>query len=355
MKGVNQMNNSIITKLYNQGIKMIRLVPNQKKPYKEGKFTGENLKDLLQHKGNIGVVGGELSKLVILDVDVHSGDGYAELKELLSEHQLPDTYSVKTPSGGLHYYFKLSSQWNGTRFNQKLHPNSNIDFQTNGRYVVAESSELNYDKEDGTHLEGEYLRHSGTPDYIAYAPDWLLEMYMKEINPQLNKPRQLNALGSFVNLWGMGMKENVPNFNVASISKMSTSGVTLKAIKRLAWYVNITSVKEGKDDFMDAYDTIFEPIKQNGIQLDYVNKLGEFLTMWYNGAGEGGRNIYMTQMIGRLFASGCNFEYVHDIARVINRTACNPPLDQFEFNQTYESMLRTEQRRLEDLKRRLEK
>lgn len=348
------MEKSVITKLYNQGIKMIRLMPNLKKPYSEGTFTGEPLKDLITHKGNIGVVGGEISKLVILDVDVHTGDGYAELKEVMGKNTLPDTYSVKTPTGGLHYYFRLSSQWNGTRFNQKLHTESNLDFQTNGRYVVAESSYLNFDKENGEHVEGFYTINSGSPDYIAYAPEWLLNLYMKDIDPKYNKPRQLNALGAFVNLWGMGMKEDVPNFNIASINKMCTSGVTLKAIKRLAWYVNMTSVKDGKDAFEEAYNDIFEPIKQNGITLERVNKLGEFLNMWYQGAGEGGRNIYMTQMLGRLFASGCNFDYVHDIGRVINRTACNPPLDQFEFNQTYESMLKTEKRRLEDLKRRLE-
>jgi len=55
---------------------------------------------------NIGAVPGRSACLVI-DLDVkHSRNGPAELARLQAEHgSLPDTFTVKTPSGGLHLWF----------------------------------------------------------------------------------------------------------------------------------------------------------------------------------------------------------------------------------------------------------
>lgn len=354
------MEKSIITKLYSEKIKLHTLVKDMKKPAYGGSFTGQPIKDILKHDGNIGVICGELSGIVVLDLDNHAENqrtGEQVLNNLLDQlnETLPETYTVATPTGGKHIYLRLPKRWYGTRFHPSLEDYPQIDFRNNNQYVVAESSHLDYYDEDGIHVYGDYVAiNNSSPSFIAYAPDWLLEIYMKNIDPRLNKPRTLNQLGALCNLWGSGMKEPINNFNVAIINKMVTSGVTLQAVKRLAWYINQTSVKASKIEFMDAYNTVLDPIKENGITLERVNKLGEFLNRWYNGAGEGGRNIYLTSMVGRLFASGMDYNHVYDIAKVINRTACNPPLDTDEFNLIYNSMLRTEQRRLEDVRKRLE-
>lgn len=354
------MNKTIITQLYNEGIKLHPLAKHQKKPQTKGRFIGVPLPKILKHEGNVGVICGELSGIVVLDLDNHAENqrtGEQVLHDLLAKlnETLPETYTVLTPTGGKHIYLRLPKRWYGTRFHPKLEDYPQIDFRNNNQYIVAESSHLDYNDEEGTHVYGDYVAEGhSTPTFIAYAPDWLLELYMKNINPSLNKPRQLNDLGALCNLWGLGMKEPVANFNQAIINKMVLSGVKLSTIKRLSWYVNQTSVKDTKVDFINAYDSIMNPIKAEGIELVRMNRLGEFLTLWFNGAGEGGRNIYMTSMVGRLFASGMKYDYVYDIARVINRTACNPPLDHDEFNLIYNSMLRTEKRRLDDIKRRLE-
>jgi hypothetical protein len=64
--------------------------------------------DLYRGHG-IGVATGQESGIFVLDVDVADGkrgdETLAQLEELYG--QLPDTPTVVTPSGGLHYYFKL--------------------------------------------------------------------------------------------------------------------------------------------------------------------------------------------------------------------------------------------------------
>ena len=354
------MEKQVITKLFNQGIKLHRLVKDRKQPLHEGSFKGESLKDLIIHNGNIGVICGELSGIIVLDLDIHNENepsGFDSLKQMEQDNEkLPQTYTVDTPTGGRHLYFKLPHSWNGTRFYPKLDKYPQIDFRNNGQYVVAESSTLDYtDEKNTTPVSGEYINNIGSIERIPYAPEWLLKLFMKNIDPRYNKPRTLSALGSFCNLWGGAMKETpTVNYIETIVSKLVVSGVRLSAVKRLAWYVNQTSVRANKQDFQLAYDRILDPIKQEGITLEKTNKLGEFCELWLNGAGEGGRNIYMTSMVGRLFASGMNHQYVYDIARVINRTACEPPLDTDEFCLIYNSMLKTEQRRTEELKQRLE-
>ena len=60
------------------------------------------------HNGPFGLDCGK-SGLVVLDIDVKNGkDGRLSLAELPG---LPATYTVKTKSGGYHYYFKGEGQY----------------------------------------------------------------------------------------------------------------------------------------------------------------------------------------------------------------------------------------------------
>lgn len=327
--------------LHELGIKMHRLVENGKKPITKGKFTGDHLDDILNHEGNIGVITGELSGIIVLDLDVHNHNqqsGIESLKQLIRENgELPPTYSVLTPSGGIHLYFKLPNSWRGIRFAPKLEAYPQLDFRNNGQYVVAE----------GSNIDGEYYsRRTGSPNEMAYIPEWLLEIYKKGVDPKQFKPRELNALGKFINKWGT-MDGN-------TISTMAYSGAELPRIKRLAWYVNQSGAQLTKEEFLEIYNKVFDIIKRDGIELKYVNKLGVFLNNWYEGVQEGGRNLYMASMTGRMFASGADYDKIYNIVQVVNNTACEPPLPQDEVNLVYNSMLRTEQRRTSIINERLD-
>jgi Bifunctional DNA primase/polymerase, N-terminal len=58
---------------------------------------------------NVGVATGRESGIWVLDVDVGAENGYATLRTLLAQRgasDLPRTFTVKTPSGGLHIYWR---------------------------------------------------------------------------------------------------------------------------------------------------------------------------------------------------------------------------------------------------------
>lgn len=69
--------------------------------------------NLVQYKSadNVGIVTGEASGVVVIDIDTeNNGVGvWDELVEINSPTKsIPETFTVQTPSGGRHYYFKYT-------------------------------------------------------------------------------------------------------------------------------------------------------------------------------------------------------------------------------------------------------
>lgn len=86
---------------------------------------------------NIGIVTGAVSGLVVLDVDVRA-NGDVSLGTLTDEYgQLPDTPTVLTGGGGLHYYFAHPG---GIIRNSAGKLGSGLDIRGDGGYVVAPPS-----------------------------------------------------------------------------------------------------------------------------------------------------------------------------------------------------------------------
>lgn len=75
-----------------------------------------------------------------------------------------------------------------------------------------------------------------------------------------------------------------------------------------------------------------------------ANLLGDIIA----GSGEGGRNIWLTTQIGKLFTTGLNHDEVRVWAMYVNQIGCNPPLSEDEVMQTYESVRKRELRRMEE-------
>ena len=98
------------------------------------------------------------SGLVVVDIDP---DGHEYYTQLDLEHGFPNTYTVKTPRGGYHYYFRGQ-----TRNRVCLLPG--IDIRSRGGYVLAPGSWVN---------NNPYTIEANHP--IAPAPTWLLEMVGK--------------------------------------------------------------------------------------------------------------------------------------------------------------------------------
>ena len=245
-------------------MKELRLKKNGKAPLVAGAFGGEHYKLIqawVQEGGNVGVLTGSASGIAVIDIDTHNGvDGLGNLKEFLEMYDitLPKTQVIKTPSGGLHYYFKLDEKYNDTQFIQNHSQLEGVDFQTHGRYVVAPPSQI----------DGKYY-HVVRDVEIAELPEKWLEMFIDKTIQKKNKKRERK------------------------------------------WTANL---------------------------------LGDIL----QGSGEGSRNNWMAQQIGRLFATGLDHEEVRTWALYINQIGCRPQLDQKEVLQTYESVRKREIRRMEE-------
>ena len=245
-------------------MKELRLKKNGKAPLVAGAFGGEHYKLIqawVQEGGNVGVLTGSASGIAVIDIDTHNGvDGLGNLKEFLDTYDitLPKTQVIKTPSGGLHYYFKLDEKYNETQFIQNHPQLEGVDFQTHGRYVVAPPSQI----------DGKYYEVVRDVE-IAELPDKWLEMFTDKTIQKKNKKRERK------------------------------------------WTANL---------------------------------LGDIL----QGSGEGSRNNWMTQQIGRLFATGLDHEEVRTWALYINQIGCRPQLDQKEVLQIYESVRKREIRRMEE-------
>lgn len=120
-------------------------------------------------EANIGCSMGEISGIVLLDIDMKNGkDGKAALYDLEDKHGvLPETLKAKTPSGGLHYFFKYREGYKNST--EKL--GTGIDTKGNGGYVIAPGSVI-----DGK--EYEIINRVAPAD----CPEWIISI--------LNPPRQ---------------------------------------------------------------------------------------------------------------------------------------------------------------------
>lgn len=245
-------------------MKELRLKKNGKAPLVAGAFNGEDFKLIqswVQEGGNIGTLTGSASGIAVIDIDNHNGvDGLGNLKEFLDTYDitLPKTKVIKTPSGGLHYYFKLDEKYNETHFIQNHPQLEGVDFQVHGRYVVAPPSQI----------DGKYYEVVRDVE-MAELPDKWLEMFTDKTITKKNKKRERK------------------------------------------WTANL---------------------------------LGDIIA----GSGEGGRNIWLTTQIGKLFATGLNHDEVMVWSLYVNQIGCNPPLSDDEVLQTYESVRKREIRRMED-------
>jgi hypothetical protein len=109
-------------------------------------------------KHNVGVCTGE--GLVVLDIDPRNGGMQTLAQYVYAYGSLPDTWTVRTGSGGWHYYFKGQC---------KSFTLEGIDVQSTGKMVVAPPS---------VHASGNIYEWIISPDDIPLAPipEWVINL-----------------------------------------------------------------------------------------------------------------------------------------------------------------------------------
>jgi len=112
---------------------------------------------------NIGIAC-EPSNIFILDLDVAKGEnsparyrgfnsGYEVFKQVCADKQIefpPATYSVVTPSGGIHYYF--NDEATPVKQGSEINGMWRVDTRSKGGYIIAEGSEYFVSESNQLHV-----------------------------------------------------------------------------------------------------------------------------------------------------------------------------------------------------------
>jgi putative DNA primase/helicase len=113
-------------------------------------------------KANIGITTGQASGFIVIDLDRKGGvDGVKAFESLCRrlDIEIPDTYKIKTPSGGRHLFFHIKHA--GLIRNSAGILAPGVDVRGEGGYVVAEGSSIGGNK---------YERISGSLDDVKLLP-----------------------------------------------------------------------------------------------------------------------------------------------------------------------------------------
>lgn len=239
-----------------------RVLKNGKRPLLTKFLEGEDesvVKEWVDDGGNYGVLTGDKHNLIVLDLDNHKENqatGYENLCTYMEKYELtlPETYTVLTPSGGIHYYFTIPDEFKGKKFSQNISQLSSVDFQHDGRYVVGTGSKIN---------DNLYQLITDVP--MEPAPEWLLSIFLRESTGYKNGERR-------------------------------------------------------------------------------PNKTAQTLNFMVTGVSEGGRNIWLTQLTGKLLATGAEVKTVAHMVKLANENFVNPPVDKKELQTIFKSVLAKEKR-----------
>ena len=109
-----------------ENMEKIKLKLNEKTPAGKWKESLYHHKVIDDKKYNVGIPCGSINNIFVLDIDIKD-NGFEEFSKHTATHGEPDTLTVKTPSGGRHYYFNLKS--NSKRRQHKLYHQRSLLYQ----------------------------------------------------------------------------------------------------------------------------------------------------------------------------------------------------------------------------------
>ena len=136
---------------------------------------------------NIGIPTGKPSGLVVIDLDVsHGNNGLEQWAKITAGHEMPETFTVETPSGGRHLYYLLPDGWQPVGCSaSKLAPG--IDVRATGGYVIGAGS---------VGSAGVAYTVVGDALEVALLPGWLHELLTAKPTPPQPPPPPRNQQGT---------------------------------------------------------------------------------------------------------------------------------------------------------------
>jgi hypothetical protein len=174
------------------------------------------------------------NNLLIIDVDAagatHAHDGRKWWSDFMEEAGIPQTYSVSTPSGGAHYYFKLPVAINPETFAPPAKLADGVDIKWNG-WVGAPPT------------AGYVPLFGKIADIIDAPPSLIAEVELRKIG---TKPKGTNESDPFSALAGLHMPFSAQQITeLRSRFKWISENVSLS---RDEWRNGLFSLKAGCND-----------------------------------------------------------------------------------------------------------
>jgi P4 family phage/plasmid primase-like protien len=147
------------------------------------KITLTNASINKSHNG-LALLTGEINNIIIIDIDniEHWNDFLS-----INKQQEPDTVSVKSGSGGVHYYFKYNKELeNITSKDHCFGKDYDIDIKTNGGCVIAPPSTYH---NKNMEKDVSYIWNKSIFDYEpSEMPDWIQNLLLnKKKNTKLDE------------------------------------------------------------------------------------------------------------------------------------------------------------------------
>lgn len=257
------------------GFSVFPLVPNGKEPlsslaphgFKSATKDPEQIRRMWESEpnANIGIACGEVSGgLCVIDVDTHDADGKESLRLWLEEESaaLPETVTVKTGGGGLHYYF-MSDETVGGRIGVL----PGIDVKGDGGYIVAPPSI----HETGASYVWE-KSHSLSETLIAEADDVVRTLFNHRVAK--NKTKRIST--------GEKVHEGGRNDALASyLGGLRRCGLELDELSEAALRFNgnmlVPPLEEaeaiGVARSISKYQTTYGALQADGTLLDKLEEL----------------------------------------------------------------------------------
>lgn len=289
---------------------------------------------------NKGVVCGRPNRLLVVDCDVKGvKNGIEQFTKLMREfgyENVPETLTVSTPSGGIHYYFYLPESALDLR--KQPREDLGIDFQAGGAYVVGVGSYHDDTEHDGQYA-GSYEVALNKPIIEAPAKlvDWLLEntkTFEKTGNGELNRSLRVffsmleyesGRLGSeqwLLNQWAYKLRKNTNLDN----------GTIERALTIIYSYIYGTEPDEIKHS------------KAKG--LVHSNALSRFLNeLVFVRYDEGGRNNALARVAGMLCLGTNDYNLYEWVCRMYMNVCFKDNLEEEEFQTTVRSIWKREKGR----------
>lgn len=212
-------------------------------------------------RANLGIATGGLESVVIIDVDPRHG-GLKSLAELEDRYAMfPQTYTVKTGSGGFHFYFTMCGIDPPIR-NSAGYLGAGLDVRGEGGYVVVPPSE---------NQMGEYTVEVNAD--VAPIPRWVIDLLHA---PKRARPTSHSDVSRFTTQGGLTTVGVTPRDLDDAVMEMirTPEGCRNPTLNFIAFWAG-RRIKQGVLDLNEAVDRLTAAAALVGLDNEEIER-----TLW---------------------------------------------------------------------------